>query len=270
MAVGRSRWAIASPTPALFSALVFLSLATSGFAQQTAPTISREQRVEKVAPGDSVIVLNPTGDIRARYTEDPQKMELYAYIQKVDSMVPPTFDLQRNGARLTITVHTASGSKDRVDLVLYLPKAVSLQAHSTNGLIEMKGLKSDVSADTETGEITIRSVEGQINTRNSAGQTSIELADNAVQHGEFRAETGDISIYVWEGTDAQFQLETSGEISTDFSLNINFNRSSEPDKMATAKLGTGRIEIQAFSKRGRIRLLRLLKSLPKADGSITN
>jgi len=79
-----------------------------------------------------------------------------------------------------------------------------------------------------------------------------------------RTKTGDISLYLWEGMSAKVVLKTSGEISTDYSLDIDFDASKEPDKIATSSIGTGSSEISVSSKRGRIRLMRLLKTLPKA------
>jgi hypothetical protein len=81
---------------------------------------------------------------------------------------------------------------------------------------------------------------------------------------EFTTITGDVALYLWEGMNAAVDLKTSGEISTDYSLQINFDATKEPDKMAQAVIGAGTNKISVSSKRGRIRLLRLVKTLPRA------
>jgi hypothetical protein len=60
-------------------------------------------------------------------------------------------------------------------------------------------------------------------------------------------------------------VQTSGEISTDFSLHIDFDETKEPDKIGKATVGKGGEKISATSKRGKIRLLRILNSVPDMD-----
>jgi hypothetical protein len=66
-------------------------------------------------------------------------------------------------------------------------------------------------------------------------------------------------------------IATSGEISTDFSLTIDHRRFEEPGKQAVAIIGDGGPQLSLYSKRGRVRLLRLPRHFkPDQDEEETN
>jgi hypothetical protein len=71
--------------------------------------------------------------------------------------------------------------------------------------------------------------------------------------------TGDIEVYLWEDAGMEVDIKTSGEISTDFSIAVEHRRFEEPGKHATAIVGGGGPGLSLYSKRGRVKLLRLQK-----------
>ena len=254
------------PVSRYFLLLVLAAIPYPPQAQDAEAEITRKDLTEKIAVGDSLTVTNEFGDVRARINADASELALHAVIQNLKKGTPaPEINIRRHEKNIVISVESRDDPKDRADLVLYIPQGVPIQVRTKAGLIELKGLRSDVSAETDSGAIDLKSVVGRVTTSNQRGETNIELPpDPALEPQDLKSQTGDISIFVWEGTDARVRLQTSGEISTDFSIHIDFDRAKEPDKVATTEMGNGKSTISAFSKRGRIRLLRLLKSLPQA------
>ena len=127
-------------------------------------------------------------------------------------------------------------------------------------LIEAKGLQSDFVAVSEKGDIRFRSIKGKVSAKTSRGSISAALENSVTEEAQqFSTITGDIEVYLWEDADMSVKIKTSGEISTDFTIGIEHHRFQEPGKHATAKVGEGGPGLSLYSKRGRIKLLRLQK-----------
>ena len=89
------------------------------------------------------------------------------------------------------------------------------------------------------------------------GAVSVALESDATEQDQsITTETGDIEVYLWEDANVQVQLATSGEISTDFSIDIEHRRFEEPGKLGRAAVGKDGPLLVLESKRGRVRLLR--------------
>jgi hypothetical protein len=174
---------------------------------------------------------------------------------------------ERNTLSLTTTfTQNPQGKQDRIDLVAFVPEKILTQVETTFGEIEIKGLKDDITTTSQRGKITIKSVIGHVEGKNDSGSISVELLPEVTSlPQDFVTTTGDISLYLSQDIDANVVVQTSGEISTDFSLQINFDETKEPDKIGKATLGKGGEKISATSKRGKIRLLRILNSVPDID-----
>ena len=169
---------------------------------------------------------------------------------------------------LEITTARAEGEAGRVDLVVFVPVGLSLDAEAENDNIEIKGVRGDVVASSRTGDIRIRSVQGRVRAKTVRGQISVALVTDATRESQSCiTETGDIEVYLREDANAEVRIATSGEISTDFSLNIEHRRLEEPSKHATAVVGDGGNELELSSKRGRVRLL-LLPSDSRPDDQL--
>lgn len=241
-----------------------LSGASGGSAE-----ILRKQLKEPVGAGESVALVNMYGDIRIR-GNDAKTLDTYAVIQNLEEGTPaPEMKTEHKDGQVVVTVEYTEKPKDRpdrADLVFYVPAGTTVHVQTADGLIEVKGFKGDVTAETKSGNVVIRSVKGTVNAQSEDGPLQVDLEAGVTNRPqEFITRTGDISLYFWEGVNADATLETSGEISTDFTLQVDFDGAKEPDKKASARIGAGGAAIHAASKRGRIRLLRLVKTLPKAE-----
>jgi hypothetical protein len=253
-----------------FSILVLLlNLTLSITAEETDFVIDRQDLKESVAANDKLMISNSIGDVRLRAGGD-EVVEVHAVIQNLMKDTPmPEVIFKRNEKTLTLTTtfkENPQGKQDRIDLVVFVPEKISTQVETTSGEIEIKGLKDDISVESTRGKITIRSVMGHIQAKNDSGPMLVELLSNATSlPQEFVTTTGDISLYLSQGINANVSLQTSGEISTDYSLHIDFDGRKEPDKIAKSIVGKGGQKISASSKRGKIRLMRIINSVPDLD-----
>ncbi len=220
--------------------------------------------LETIEAGGRVRVVNPTGNIYARFGGYDNVVEVLATIQRPEGSTGRDVSVARSGAGLDLTVSgKASG---RVDLVIFVPLGATLDARTQDGRIEIKGLRGDVIASSIKGDIWIRSVEGRVQAKTARGEISAALATGVTpKRQDFTTVTGDIEIYLREDANMRVTLATSGEISTDFSMQIEHRRFEEPGKHAVAVVGRGGPELFLSSKRGRIRLLRLQKGFKPGD-----
>lgn len=228
------------------------------------------QWIETVAAGKRLKLVNPHGDIHVRFGGYENKVEIVATIQRLEESLPElTVTFRRDEAGLEATVGPqapsepaapaapgTSKTRDRVDLAVFVPKGVALHARTEAGRMDIKGLESDLDAESVKGEIGIVKVKGRVQARSESGEISITLETGATRESqEFSTRTGDISVHLWEDANLTARIATSGEISTDFSLQVERNRFKEPGKHALAVIGKGGPELSLASKRGNIHLL---------------
>jgi hypothetical protein len=95
----------------------------------------------------------------------------------------------------------------------------------------------------------------------------LKSSDGAQTH-DFTTVTGNIELWLSEDLHANIRAETSGDITTDYSIQITYTEATEPDKVGIAVLGKGGTAIHAASKRGNIRLMRMIKQLRKTEPSM--
>lgn len=245
--------------PALFYRVVDFALA-----DEPQPEITREDYSEKQFSGRVVKITNYSGDIRTRISSGSE-VDTHAVIQDI---VPggnrPHINFKKQNGDLHILVGSADPA-DRVDLTVFIPKGVTFEAESDAGAIEVKGLISDLNLISKSGPITIRSTTGNLSVTNDRGSITAELMTGSGVHHEFNTTTGDISLLLWENIGARVEVATSAEITTDYSLEIAYHRGKEPDKTGVALIGDQSLRISALTKRGHVRLLRMIKDLASEE-----
>ena len=229
-------------------------------------TWRRESRqwLETLSPGAAVRVLNPLGSVHARFGGYAGQVEVLATLQyDAAQALRPEVSVTAEDAGLAVEAHGAgSGPSVRADLVVFVPAGVTLNVETTHDAIDAKGLKGDLNASSVAGDITIRAVRGRVRAKTARGTLSATLETGATDRSQaFSTETGEIEIYLWEDAEQRVLVATSGEIGTDFSIDIEHFPGEEPGKRAVAVVGGGGPEISLTSKRGRIRLLRLPRGL---------
>jgi len=238
---------------------------------------SSTQWLESIEAGGTVAVVNPFGNVYARFGGYDNQVEILATTQRLETELPELvvgveqveggLDIVVGPARPTAGGATGAApvadsksfeTRDRVDLVVFVPQGATLDVRTDDDLIEVKGLKGDVIASSVKGDVRIRSIEGRVRAKTTRGQISAMLETDATKQAqELTTETGDIEVHIWEDANFHVRIATSGEISTDFSLTVEHRRFEEPGKLAEAVVGQGGPELRLSSKRGRVRLLRL-------------
>jgi len=228
------------------------------------------QWFEKIEPGGPVRVVNPYGNIYARFGGYENQVEILATVQRLETDLPELevgFRHVDGGLDVTVAPAAREGApappgpgetRDRVDLVLFVPQGAALHARTEEDRIEVKGLEGDFTAESVKGDIWLRKVKGAVQASTERGQISAMLETGVTtQLQKFSTVTGEIEVHLWEDANMNVTMATSGEISTDFSIRIEHRRFEEPGKHAFATVGEGGPELSLFSKRGRVRLLRM-------------
>ena len=226
-------------------------------------------RTEKIRPGGTLRVRNPFGNVHARFGGYENEVEILTTTQRLEQDLPELrVDLRTGPDGMQIDVEferkanqaapPTGGTRDRVDLVLFVPQGVTLDVETSDGTIEAKKLKSDLFAASINGDLNIHSIAGRVRAKTVHGRITARIENGATDEPQdLVTSTGDIEVHLWEDARFNVELATSGEISTDFSLKIEHRRFEEPKKIAWATLGDGGPELKLHSKQGRVRLLRL-------------
>lgn len=265
----------------LSAACSLLSLAclTSAWAQAAEPpdvpegySKKTQQWFQTVERGHTLRVVNPFGRIYGRFGGYENKAEILGTVQRLESDKPElSVTFKELNGDLEVRVGPVAGkdgspppaaqsfkTRDRIDLVVFVPMEVTLDAETRDDLIAVKGLKGNFSGKSFKGDLQIRSVGGHVEATTERGQISAHLGTDVTDRPQkLTTVTGDIEAYLWADANVNVRIATSGEISTDFSLEIEHRDKEEPGKYARATVGKGGAELSLLSKRGRVRLLRL-------------
>jgi len=229
-------------------------------------------RTETVGTGGTVRVVNPHGNVHARFGGFHNRLEVQSTEQRIEEELPELrVLLSRGEAGLDVVVGPAETgnpspagfeTRDRIDLVLFVPEGVALDIRTDDGLIDVKKIRSDLSADSRTGEVRIKSIRGRAQAKSLRGRISATLVTGVTgESQDFVTETGDIEVWIGEDFHAEAVLATSGEICTDFSIEIQHHRLEEPNKVGVAMVGPGGPRLRLGSKQGRVCLRRMEKEL---------
>ena len=231
--------------------------------------LERVSWLGEVDEGQHITVRNPFGDVRARFGGYAGQVELLANVQhfsdegarlEVDTAVVPT------GLVVTVGYRTSTGAlalvrdaaeKKRVDLVIYVPQDVPLSVMTDAGLIDVRGLRSDVRGRSAGGAIRARGVDGTLDLATSTGDlvTLLETWYTA-RHHRLVTEHGPLSVVFGGEINAAIRASTSGLISTDFSMELDYQADRRPVRQGEVFEGKGSSSVMVRSTDGRVRLTR--------------
>ncbi len=238
--------------------------------------IRRHEWKGALAPGATVDVTNLHGDIRARCI-DGSEVILLGMIQKLKSDPDEPVIAVNDDRTLTISVTYPERKEDGaspppraapirgVDLTVLIPAGARLRARTDKGLIQAKGMRGDVIARSSRGDIVI-TTRGCANAYTERGAISLHLK-NPVWRGAPTLETltGDIQVRLPENVGVEVIAETSGEIATEYSIQIDREPTSHR-KRARALISGGGQMLYIKSARGNVKLLGPFPRLKKSRG----
>lgn len=175
-----------------------------------------------------LVVRNDYGDVRARFAGDGL-VNLHAVIQRLGSDPDVGVNVERHGDTLTVAVVSPPGrlsvdqaelpktAVDRVDLVVYVPAQAALDAESQHGLVEARGLKSDVRAVTGAGEIRV-STSAAVEARSRSGAVTVSMGRDGAGPRRVESESGAVWVGLPADADLRLQVEAGGELSSEIEL----------------------------------------------------
>ncbi len=221
-----------------------------------------------IGEGRALEITNDLGDVRARLSSDDQ-IYVSAVIQRHrDDPHEADVRIGEHDGRMTIEptfatqqsfdpeVLTEGMERRRIDLTVIVPLGARLEVRTRGGLIEAKGLESDVVASSTSGDVVV-SILGSLQAHTERGEITATFKGTEWQEApSLTTLTGDVSVWLPADADATVRAETSGLITTDYSIEIDSEPPPSEKKSATARIGKGRHELSIESTKGSVRILR--------------
>jgi hypothetical protein len=213
-------------------------------------------------------IVNDLGDVRARLSSDDQ-VYVSAVVQRHEDD-PYQADLrigERDGRMTLEPAFAAEQSVDpqllsegmelrRIDLTVIVPVGAELEVRTVKGLIEAKGLESDVVAASTAGDVVV-SILGSLRAETERGAITATFKSTEWSVAPaLSTVTGDVSVWLPAGADVTVDAETSGLITTDYSIEIDSEPPPSERKAATARIGGGGHTLTIKSTKGAVRILR--------------
>ena len=229
-------------SPTLWAA----ALSTGASAQQETQTMQEPQRRDdsfKLPAGQAIQVDNPYGSVYLRFGGYEHQLDIRSTVQQPDGAAVITFLPMARDGRFNVAPLLPEGvvlaEGQRIDLVLYVPQAHPVTVRTAAGVIESRGVKSDIDLTTDSGEIAVRGTDGTVQARTGDGRIEVTLEDRARPGSVQRivSRTGTVTVNVSDKLDAEVRLSTSHQFSTDYSLAVEHRDGQEPNKVATAVVG---------------------------------
>lgn len=223
-----------------------LLLAAEG-PQEEALTMAEPLRRDdsfKLPAGQAIQVDNAYGSVYLRFGGYEDQLDIRSTVQQPEGAATIAFQPVARDGRFEVVPKLPNGvalaQGQRIDLVLYVPKGHPLIVRTGFGVIESRGVKSDIDLGTGTGDIAVRGTDGTVQARTSEGKIEVTFEGTARAGSVQRlsSRTGNIAVIVSDALNAEVRLSTSQQFATDYSLNVEHLDGKEPNKIATAVVGT--------------------------------
>ncbi len=223
------------------------SLSAAEAGQDSAETMREPQRRDdsfKLPEGQPIQVENPYGSVYMRFGGYVHQLDIRSTVQQPDGAASIVFQPAARDGRFEVAPRLPQGVElaqgQRIDLVLYVPKGHAVTVRTASGVIESRGVKSDLDLGTDSGEIAVRGTVGTVQARTGDGRIEISLEDNAPPGSiqTMTSRTGTVAVNVSDKLDAEVRMSTSQQFATDYSITVLHRDGEEPNKVATAVVGT--------------------------------
>lgn len=217
--------------------------------------------VDGAQPIRRLEIVNIYGDVRARFAGD-RRIDASAVIQRLG---PETqrlgWVIERREETLVLLVtpppgrvqdaeaRPAKAAFDRLDLVVYVPEGVSLRVDTLHGLIEGRGLRSDVEARSPLGDVLV-TTSAALSVQAGSGRVYAAFGNGSPERPIIVASgSGSITVALPATPDVSLRVETGGVVTTKLALERSQLGSSS---LARATLGTGRRPVLVGSVSGEV------------------
>lgn len=212
-------------------------------------------------------VSNRFGDLRMRPSEDGRLYVSAAIQRHVDDPLRAEIVHGEEGSRMRVAVsyplpvvpipalEMESWKRRRVDLTLFIPIEAALMAETERGLIEAKGLEDRVELRSEWGDIVL-STSGPAIAYSERGRIDVHFGGTDWSSvARLETLTGSISVFLPADSSVAVEMETRGQLTTDFTLEVAHHPDSAL-KTGRAGIGEATAELYVRSERGNLSLRR--------------
>ena len=229
-------------------------------------SIERFRRDMSLVAGRRIVVSGLAGDVRIRPGE-PERLELSAVAQRhrLDAFTPHVA-LRETAEGILVepgflddedrpVLDLPESPRRRIDIVIYVPAATEVEVRGERDTVEVKGMEAAVTVETTQGDIVI-ATSGSVTATTQRGEIRASLQRLDWEGGSrLESLTGDISVLLPAEADLVVRGETFGELTTDFSVEVE-RRPPSVKKYFTAPIGGPDRELLVVSNRGGIKLSR--------------
>ena len=227
---------------------------------QYAPEPTRSEIKAVLAPGQALQIRNEFGDVRLRFGGFEHGVEVTAVAQSPIGQTMPVVRFDAPSATISTVLLDASLPVlgQRIDIVVWVPEKHSVKVNTLRGLVEVRGVRSDVVVRSDSGDITARGVQGALDIETGSGAIEAAFSNHPVNAPQrVVTRTGTIVVSFGPEFNAELALATSALIATEYSVEITQKPGAEPNKTGIVKIGSTKAnQIEISSKRGELRLFR--------------
>ena len=144
-----------------------------------------------------------------------------------------------------------------VDFTVRVPAGVELIATVVTGDVEARGLRSNVSAHSVSGDVLV-STSGVVEAGTVSGEMDLAMGSLEWTRLSFNTVSGDITLRLPEGLGAEVDFESlSGELDTDFDLRVDRRRDGRwVGSRVEGTIGAGGRQLAFHTVSGNVRLVR--------------
>ncbi len=221
--------------------------------------------------GLPIRVINRFGDVRLRDGGSDGELEVAAVLQQLaidGAKLALDVDVSDNAVEVSIIRYDSLGNPvtevprgdlARADLAVMVPRGATVHAETTAGLLECRGVRTDVELHTNRGAIRVGETRGAVSATTMSGTVEVTLvADATGAEQKLSSTTGSITVFTPATNSLDVTMATSGTFVTDYSLRVEYDDASEPNKTARATVGTGGALLSMTSRRGDLALRRVV------------
>jgi hypothetical protein len=255
---------------AFWAAVVVACLGSVSVTPASDPTLGKDWRLRRIEQrqtfaGDlPVRVVNPFGDVRLRSIDDGETLLIAVAQGFTEDTVTAFADLREDDGRIVAEVRFTNAEGidvspeqvglRRVDLSLIVPGRGPLEVESGRGLVESKNLPVPLTIRSESGDVLVIARDA-VDVDSTHGPVRV-LYPPGVVPGPLAVTTltGDVSVELPFGIDRTVTVETSGRITSDFTIIIK-KVPGEPHKSGRIRLGEGGDAILLQSANGTVSIL---------------
>lgn len=233
--------------------------------------VERQEWRTPLGDATSVEFRNPWGEIRVKKGDRPECYLKVAVQRHEDDPRPWTLDMSSTDQGLVVEAKftdnlevmvPSSWDRRRMDAVLVLPSSLDLRLETLDGKIVIKGWKGALQLKSRDGDINLRTHGPVVAESRQGTLRTLFLGTQWATTSRFETSAGLIRVELPRGGSAEVELETRGELTSDYSLQIN-RPEGQSLKKARSRVGRSGPKLVLKSHQGAIKLLASL--IPVSD-----